>query len=146
MPKSLQSCLKYLSNSGFITLSQTCAKSRVNEFSTYGLLVRRNINQSLFRFLQTLNVFPTFPANSLSHIAQIRNEIIPKSVKTFGIYFSSPEPLVDESQQCESELTNIWENQRPALNLLVFCEENVSSNLYYSFQNYSYRWWRKVCD
>lgn len=94
--------------------------------------------------MQTLTVFPTFPANNLENVASVRHNIIPKHVKTYGIYFTSSKPLPTYQPRSDEEFVNIWEDQKPLLNLLLFCEESHSSNLYYSFQNYSYRWWRKV--
>lgn len=142
MSKSVTKCLSHLQNCGFINLNER--KDLIKEFSTLGLLVRRNLNLSLDKYFRALNNIPIFPVPHMNNLQSLRGKIIPHEAKTYGVLFPSKEAVFTQMDELIPNSLSLWEEKTPIMNLVIVCEAVHSSNFFYSFQNRTYRWWRTV--
>ncbi|XP_074600603.1 DNA polymerase subunit gamma-2, mitochondrial [Brevipalpus obovatus] len=142
MSKSVVKCLSHLQNCGFIKLNER--KDLIKEFSTLGLLVRRNLKLSLNKYFRTLNNIPIFPVSCMNNLKSLKGTIIPHETKSYGVLFPTKEPVFTQMDESIPDGLSLWEERSPILNLVIVSEAIHSSNLFNSFQNRTYRWWRTL--
>lgn len=141
MSVGLPKCFSYLQSKGFLSLNSRAV--RIKELDTFGIIIKANLKRCLNDYNRLIDKFTVFPVSRVESISNLNNHLLcGKKLDKYAVSFDSSD-LVAPISEPNNELS-LWSSKSCLKNLIIFCDPNKSLNLFYSFQNERYRWWRKV--
>ncbi|XP_053214738.1 DNA polymerase subunit gamma-2, mitochondrial-like [Panonychus citri] len=140
MSSNVPKCFVYLQSKGFVHLNSKAEK--IKELATFGIIIKSNLKRCINDYNRLIDKFSVFPISGLSSFKSLNSLLHGRQLDKFAVNFDSVDSIEVISEPHEN--LNLWSSKRPMKNLIILCDKSQSLNLFYSFQNERYRWWRKL--
>jgi len=133
---NLLKCFRFLNLNDYIKL--TIDLNSLQQFKTFGLMMKENLNKHLVESNRKYYPFNVFPINDLQNLNDLKFASSHDTTNDIAVYFTTFQP------NSVNNLFQSWTQPNEIKNLVLISDPSQSLNAFYSLQSKRYRYWRSV--